>query len=257
MKLKAKSALVTGAGGGIGAAIAHKLAEEGARVAVVDLKLTSAEEVAQSICASGGEAFAIDADVANDIQVAAMVARTVEAFGGLDILVNNAGIVHPKDNALENTTEEAWDMTMTVNLKSIFLASRHALAPLEDGGGAIVNIASIVGLMGSFPSQIAYTASKGGVIALTRELGVALARRGIRVNAVAPGVTATPMGAQIVQDDEAWQLRRLHIPLGRLAQPEEIAAATAFLASDEAKYMTAQCISVDGGMTGAYLTPPD
>ena len=120
-----------------------------------------------------------------------------------------------------------------------------------------IDIASIVGLMGSFPSQIAYTASKGGVIALTRELGVALARRGIRVNAIAPGVTATRMGAQIVKDDEAWQLRRLHIPMGRLALPDEIAAATAFLASDEASYLTAQCIAVDGGMTGAYLSPPD
>lgn len=257
MKLKSKSAVVTGAGGGIGAAIALKLARDGARVAVADLNLANAEQTAQSVRDAGGEAIAIGANVAVDAEVAAMIASTVEAFGGLDVLVNNAGIVHPADNALEDTTEEAWDATMAVNLKSIFLTSRHALAPLENGGGAIVNIASVVGLMGSYPSQIAYTASKGGVISLTRELGVALARRGIRVNAIAPGVTATQMGAQIVKDDEAWQLRRLHIPMGRLGLPEEIAAATAFLASEEASYLTAQCIAVDGGMTGAYLTPSD
>ena len=257
MRLKDKPALVTGAGGGIGAAIAQKLAREGARVAIADLNEANAEQTAQGIREAGGEAVAIGGNVAVDAEVAAMIARTVEAFGGLDILVNNAGIVHPDDNALETTTEAAWDTTLAVNLKSIFLTSRHALPALENGGGAIVNIASIVGLMGSFPSQIAYTASKGGVIALTRELGVALARRGIRVNAIAPGVTATRMGAQIVKDDEAWQLRRLHIPMGRLALPDEIAAATAFLASDEASYLTAQCIAVDGGMTGAYLSPPD
>lgn len=258
MKLNGKRALVTGGANGIGAAIARRLAQDGCAVAIADLHLPPAEALAQDITAQGGHAVAVQGDVSKAASVATMVEETLRALGGLDILVNNAGIIHPQDKGLEDSSEEAWDITLSVNLKSIFLVSQKALPALEaGGGGAIVNIASIVGLVGSSPSQMAYTASKGGVIALTREMGVALARRGVRVNAVAPGLTATAMGQKLLADDEAWHLRRLHIPMGRMGVPEEIAALVAFLASDDASYMTAQVLAVDGGMVGAYLSPPD
>ncbi|MDX1742438.1 MAG: glucose 1-dehydrogenase [Ruegeria sp.] len=258
MKLANKRAIVTGGGSGIGKAMSLHLAAQGCAVAIADINLKTATETAREVESQGGRAIAVQADVSNAESVTAMVAKATEAFGGLDILVNNAGIVHKDDRSIEDTTEEAWDRTLSVNLKSIFLATRAALPALEaTGNSAVVNVASIVGMMGSFPAQIAYTASKGGVIALSREMGVVLARRGVRVNAVAPGVTFTPMATQLVADDEAFEVRRQHIPMGRMAEPAEIAAAVAFLASDDASYITSHVMPVDGGMTGAFLTPPD
>jgi NAD(P)-dependent dehydrogenase (short-subunit alcohol dehydrogenase family) len=258
MRLFGKRAIITGAAAGIGAAIAERFVAEGARVLVADRNRAGAEAVAERLRAAGGEVAAIEVDVSVSDSVAAMVGASVERFGGLDVFVNNAGIVHPQDTDAEATPEDAWDLTLAVNLKSVYLGARHAIPVIEaGGGGAIVNIASIVAMLGSHPSQIAYTASKGGMVALSRELAVSLARRGIRVNAVCPGVTQTAMAARLVRDEAAHELRRLHIPMGRLALPDEIAAVTAFLASDDASYITGQAIAVDGGMVGAYLTPPD
>lgn len=258
MRLNGKRAIVTGAASGIGAAIALRFAREGASVAIADLNGEAAEAMAGRLRADGSKAVAIAADVSSSQSVRRMIEICVADFGGLDILVNNAGIVHRDDTQVEATSEEAWDATLAVNLKGVFLCSKFAVpAMLKSGGGAIVNVASIVGLVGSYPAQIAYTASKGGVLALSREMAVGLARRGIRVNAICPGLTMTAMLEGLVHDDAAFQLRRLHIPMGRMAAPDEIAATAAFLASGEASYITGQTVPVDGGLYGAYLTPPD
>lgn len=259
MRLKEKRAIVTGAGAGIGAAIADKLAAEGARVVVADRNLDGARETVGQLVAAGAEAFALEVDVSSATSAQDLIAECVSRLGGLDILVNNAGIVHPADREVEDTAEEAWDTTLAVNLKGIFLCSQHAIpAMVASGGGAIVNVASIVALVGSFPAQIAYTASKGGVLSMSREMAVGLARRKIRVNSISPGWTATRMAMNLMADDPAaFELRRMHIPMGRMGTPAEIAAVAAFLASDEASYVTGQNFPVDGGLTGAFLTPPD
>ncbi|RJG09019.1 SDR family oxidoreductase [Pseudomonas cavernicola] len=258
MKLVGKRAIVTGSAGGIGEAIAERLAEDGASVLIADKNFVGAQATADRLRNSGYTALPMEVDVSSSKSVEEMVAYAVEAFGGIDILVNNAGIVHRDDTDAESTPESVWDLTLSINLKSVFLCSKFAIPAMErSGGGSIINIASIVALMGSCPSQVAYTASKGGVISLTRELAVVLARRKIRVNAICPGLTATALAAQLVEDDDAYQLRRLHIPMGRMGQPKEIASTVAFLASDDSAYITGQALSVDGGMTGAYLTPPD
>jgi NAD(P)-dependent dehydrogenase (short-subunit alcohol dehydrogenase family) len=258
MMLAGKRAIITGSAAGIGAATAARFVAEGARVMIADRNFEVAKAMASRLSSRASVVFALEVDVSRTESVRNMVDTCVAEFGGIDILVNNAGIVHRDDAEVEYTTEEAWDATLGVNLKGVFLCSKFALAAIEaSGGGAIVNIASIVALRGSFPSQIAYTASKGGVIALSREMAVGLARRNIRVNAICPGLTATEMAAGLVADDAAYQLRRMHIPMGRMGQPDEIASVAAFLASDDASYITGQAIAVDGGLTEAFLTPPD
>ncbi len=258
MRLTGKRAIVTGGANGIGAAIVARLAADGARVVVADKNLAAARHLAAELNARGEGAVAIEVDVASSQSVRSMIEAAVADFGGLEVLVNNAAIVHPQDSDAEATSEEAWDTTLAVNLKSVYLCSKFAIPAIErSGGGSIINIASIVGLLGSCPAQIAYTASKGGMIALSRELAITLARRGIRVNAVCPGITDTAMAKFFVHDKAAFELRRQHIPMGRMAAPEEVAATVAFLASDDASYITGAALPVDGGMTGAYLTPPD
>jgi NAD(P)-dependent dehydrogenase (short-subunit alcohol dehydrogenase family) len=258
MKLNGKRAIVTGSAAGIGAAIAERFAAEGARVVVADRNLERAEAMAERLRGTGADVFALGVDVSSPDSTRSMVEKCEARFGGLEILINNAGIVHPEDHEIETTSEEAWDATLAVNLKGIFLCSKFSIpAILAAGGGAIVNISSVVALVGSYPAQIAYTASKGGVLAMSRDRAVALARRGIRVNAICPGWTATEMAAALMRDKEAFELRRLHIPMGRVGQPSEIAATAAFLVSNEASYITGQAFSVDGGLTGAFLTPPD
>lgn len=256
--LKDKVVMVTGAGRGIGRATAARFAAEGARVVIADRNVERATATAERLRASGADVFALGVDVSSSESVQHMVRECVARFGGLEILVNNAGIVHPQDSEIETTPDEAWDTTLAVNLKGIFLCSKHAVpAILAAGGGAILNISSIVALVGSYPAQIAYTASKGGVLSMSREMAVGLARRGIRVNAICPGWTATEMAMGLTRDEAGFELRRMHIPMGRMGLPAEIAAAAAFLVSDEASYVTGHAFPVDGGLTGAFLTPPD
>ena len=258
MKLNGSRAIVTGSAAGIGAAIAERFAAEGARVVIADRNVERAEVTAERLRSAGADVFALGVDVSSSDSARDMVETCVARFGGLEILVNNAGIVHPHDNEIETTTEEAWDTTLAVNLKGIFVCSKYAVPAISTaGGGAIINISSIVALVGSYPAQIAYTASKGGVLSMSREMAVGLARRKIRVNAICPGWIGTEMAASLVPDEAAYQLRRLHIPMGRMGLPAEIAATAAFLASDEASYITGQAFPVDGGLTGAFLTPPD
>jgi NAD(P)-dependent dehydrogenase (short-subunit alcohol dehydrogenase family) len=258
MKLSGKRAIVTGGAAGIGAAIAARFVAEGARVVIADRNLEKAEATADRLRGTGADVVATGVDVASAEPVEDMVRDCVARFGGLDILVNNAGIVHPDDNEIETTTDEAWDTTLAVNLKGMFLCSKHAIPAISAaGGGAILNISSIVALVGSYPAQIAYTASKGGVLSMSREMAVGLARRGIRVNAICPGWTATEMAMGLMRDEAAFELRRMHIPMGRMGLPSEIATTAAFLVSDEASYITGQAFAVDGGLTGAFLTPPD
>lgn len=258
MRLKGKRAIVTGSAAGIGAAIAERFAAEGARVVIADRNAEGAAATAERLRGTGADVVAHGVDVSSPEAVQGMVQACVARFGGLEILVNNAGIVHPQDSEIDTTPDQAWDTTLAVNLKGVFLCSKHAVpAILAAGGGAILNISSIVALVGSYPAQIAYTASKGAVLSMSREMAVGLARRGIRVNALCPGWTATEMAMGLMRDEDAYQLRRMHIPMGRMGQPSEIATAAAFLVSDEASYITGQAFPVDGGLTGAFLTPPD
>lgn len=256
--LAGRRIIVTGAARGIGFAAARVFVAQGARVAIADLDGRAAAEAAVRADPSG-RSIGIEADVGRPDSVAAMVAEAVRAMDGIDGLFNNAGIVHRQDGDIAETTMAAWDATIAVNLTGVFLTCRHAIAAMrESGGGAIVNNASVVASLGSFPSQIAYTAAKGGVVAMSRELGVAHARCGIRVNSVSPGLTRTDMAAQLVrQDVDAARAERLgHVPMGRYGEPEEIARVAAFLLSDAAGYVTAQDWAVDGGLTRAFLCPP-
>jgi NAD(P)-dependent dehydrogenase (short-subunit alcohol dehydrogenase family) len=251
-RFEGKVALVTGAGGGIGLASARRFAEEGAQVVCADLDEATGRAAAEEV----GGTF-VPVDVASEPAVEAMFAAAVEAYGGLDVSFHNAGISPPEDASIVDTDLATWRRVQEVNLTSVYLCCRHAIPRLRArGGGAIVNTASFVGVMGSATSQISYTASKGGVIALSRELGVELAREGIRVNALCPGPVDTPLLRELFAKDPERAARRLvHIPMGRFALASEVAAAAAFLASDDASFITASTFLVDGGITGAYTTP--
>lgn len=256
MRLAGKVALVTGAGSGIGRESARLFAKEGAKVVVVDINPMAGEETVSSIRGAGGEAVFFRADVSQATDAQAMVAYTEETYGRLDVLFNNAGIFHPEDGSILETDERIWDLVMAVNLKGVFLGCKYGIpALLRAGGGSIINTASFVALMGSAVSQIAYTASKGGVLALTREIAVEFARRNIRANALCPGPVETPLLAELLSDSVRRQRRLVHIPAGRFARAEEIARAALFLASDESSYINGAVFLVDGGITAAYLTP--
>lgn len=256
MRLSGKVALITGAGSGIGRASALLFAREGARVVVVDINRETAEETVSLIRREGGTAVSFQADVSKASDAKAMVEFAEQVYGRLDVLFNNAGIFHPRDGSILETEEEVWDRVISVNLKGVFLGCKYGIpALLRAGGGSIINMASFVALMGSAVSQIAYTASKGGVLALTREIAVEFARRNIRANALCPGPVETPLLASLLADPERRQRRLVHIPMGRFARPEEIAQAALFLASDESSYVNGAIFLVDGGITAAYLTP--
>jgi NAD(P)-dependent dehydrogenase (short-subunit alcohol dehydrogenase family) len=256
MRLKDKVALITGGGSGIGKASSLLFAKEGASVVVVDLKKETAEETAEEIRKSGGQAKAITADVSKAKDAEAMVAFAEKSFGRLNVVFNNAGVFHPNDESVTNTTEAIWDMVINVNLKGVFLGCQYAVpALLRAGGGSIINTASFVAVMGAAVPQIAYTASKGGVLAMTREIAVEFARQGIRANSLCPGPVETPLLAELLADPARRQRRLVHIPMGRFARAEEIANAALFLASDESSFITGSTFLVDGGISGAYITP--
>jgi NAD(P)-dependent dehydrogenase (short-subunit alcohol dehydrogenase family) len=255
-RLSGKVALITGGGSGIGKASCLAFAREGARVVVVDLKLETAEATAQEIRDAGGEARAFAANVAKAKDSEAMVAFAEKEFGALHIAFNNAGVFHPDDESVTTTSEEIWDMVIDVNLKGVFFGCKYEIpALLRAGGGSIINTASFVAVMGAAVPQIAYTASKGGVLAMTREIAVEFARQNIRVNALCPGPVETPLLAELLADPARRNRRLVHIPPGRFARAEEMANAALFLASDEASFVNATTFLVDGGITAAYITP--
>jgi NAD(P)-dependent dehydrogenase (short-subunit alcohol dehydrogenase family) len=251
-RLEGKVAVVTGGASGIGRAMCERFAGEGATVAVVDLD----EEGGGELAAAVGGMF-VRTDVTSSDEVEALYGEVAARQGGIDICCHNAGISPPDDDSILETGLEAWERVQRVNLTSVYLCCKHALPHLlARGRGSIVNTASFVAVMGAATSQISYTASKGGVLALSRELGVQFARQGVRVNALCPGPVNTPLLVELFAKDPERAARRLvHIPMGRFAEPSEIAAAAAFLASDDASFVTASTFLVDGGISGAYVTP--
>jgi NAD(P)-dependent dehydrogenase (short-subunit alcohol dehydrogenase family) len=244
-RLEGKVCVITGAASGIGAETAAVFADEGAKVVGVDL-----------VEGSPGD-LAFQADVSSEDDVKRVYDGTREAFGRIDVLFNNAGINPNDDTSVLDTSVESWQRVQDVNLRSVFLCCKHGIPHLlESGGGSVINTASFVAVMGAAVSQISYTASKGGVLALSRELGVEFARRGVRVNALCPGPVATPLLLELFAKDEEQAARRMvHVPMGRFGEPREIADAALFLASDESSYVNATSFMVDGGLSGAYVTP--
>jgi NAD(P)-dependent dehydrogenase (short-subunit alcohol dehydrogenase family) len=255
-RLDGKVAVITGAGSGIGRVAASLFAAEGAQVVVADVVGDQAEAAVADIEGAGGTATAVTVDVSDEAQVAAMIDRALSTYGGVHVLFNNAGIFPGDDGGILDTPPETWQRVMEVNLKGVWLGCRAAVpAMLDSGGGSIVNVASFVALVGAATAQMAYTASKGGVLAMTRELAVEYARKGIRANSICPGPIETPLLAELLSDPERRQRRLVHIPIGRFGRPEEIAKAALFLASDDASFVTGSALVVDGGITAAYVTP--
>jgi len=252
MRLKGKVALITGAGGGIGRQSALLFAKEGASIVAVDVNEQAAGDTAASI----ENALAVHADVSKARDCERMVAEAEKKFGKLDVLFNNAGIMHAKDDDAMSTDEAVWDLTLDVNAKGVFLGCKYGIPALKRaGGGSVINTASFVALLGAATPQIAYTASKGAVLAMTRELAVIHARENIRVNALCPGPLKTELLMKFLDSEAKKQRRLVHIPMGRFGEAEEMARAALFLASDDASYVTGTEFLVDGGITAAYVTP--
>ncbi len=253
-RLEGRVAVITGAGSGIGYASAKRLASEGAKIVAVDTNPETGEKIAQE---TGG--IFVKADVTNSAEVENMYKVAFDTYGRIDIAFNNAGISPPDDDSILTTGLDAWERVNRVNLTSVFLCCKYVIPYMQKAGkGSIINTASFVATMGAATSQIAYTASKGGVLSMTRELGVQFAREGIRVNALSPGPVNTPLLRELFAKDQARAARRLiHIPMGRFADASEIAAAVAFLASDDSSFITASNFLVDGGISAAYVTPLD
>lgn len=258
MRLKGKRAFISGAGGGIGAATALKFAREGARLVLADIRREAAEAVAARITAEKGEAVVLAGDVGDADACRDLIDESVAQLGGLDIMFNNAGIVLAGDAGPIDTPLDIWERTIRVNLTGVFLACKFGIPHLlQTGGGSVVNNASVVALVGSAYPQIAYTAAKGGVVSMTREMAVLYARQGLRFNAVCPGPIDTTMVRAFIKEESNWESRRPYMPMGRLGTVEEVANLVAFLASDEASYITGAAYAVDGGISAAYVIRDD
>jgi len=263
MRLAGKRALVTGAGSGIGRESALLFAAEGASLVCADLHLDNARQTAERIGELGGRAVALPVDVRDDTSVATMVAEAERALGGLDVLFNNAGVALADDSGVEDTPLATWEAAIGVNLTGVFLCCRHGIPALlrgrasaaSGGGASIVNMASMVAFIGAATPQIAYTAAKGGVVAMTREIAVQYARRGLRANALCPGPVRTPLTEAFFDTEAKLARRRVHMPMGRFGETAEVARVAAFLASDESSYVTGASWLADGGITAAYVTP--
>ena len=256
MRLQDKVALITGAGSGIGRETALLFAAEGAQVVVVDVNDPAGEETVRMVRGQGGAATYTHADVSKAADCEAMVRVAEDLYGKLNVMFNNAGIMHSADDDAIATSEDVWDLTMAINLKGVFLGCKYGLPALRRaGGGSVINTASFVALIGAATPQVAYTASKGGVLALTRELAVVHARENIRVNALCPGPLKTPLLMNFLNTEEKKQRRLVHIPMGRFGEAKEMAQAALYLASDESSFLTGATFSVDGGITAAYVTP--
>jgi NAD(P)-dependent dehydrogenase (short-subunit alcohol dehydrogenase family) len=251
-RLDGKVCVITGAGGGMGADAAVLFTEEGARVCVGDVNGEAAAKVADDV---GG--LGVQVDVSDSDSVQAMYRAAAEHFGGIDVLYNNAGISPADDDSILETDLDAWERVQAVNTRGVYLCCRHGIPYLlERGGGSVINVASFVAIVGAATSQISYTASKGAVLSMTRELGVQFARRGVRVNALCPGPVETPLLLRIWGETPGAAERRLvHLPMGRMAKPREVVNAALFLASNESSYVNAATFLVDGGLTAAYVTP--
>jgi len=254
-RLEGRVAVVTGGCSGIGLATVERFAEEGAQVVIGDLDETRGQEVVDGLGNAGG--LFVHCDVTDKEQVDALFAQAKDTYGSVDVAFNNAGISPPEDDSILDTDLEAWRRVQEVNLTSVYLCCKAVLPyMLEQGRGSIINTASFVAVMGAATSQISYSASKGGVLSMSRELGVQFARQGVRVNALCPGPVNTPMLQELfAKDAERAQRRLVHVPMGRFAEPVEIANAAVFLASDESSFITANTFLVDGGISGAYVTP--
>ena len=254
-RLDGKVCVITGAGGGMGRDAAELFTQEGAKVCAADVNLDAAKKTV-SHCQEG-TAFAQQVDVADEESVSAMMQAAKDHFGGIDVLYNNAGISPADDASVLDTTTDAWDRVQAVNTRGVFLCCKHGIPHLlERGGGSVINVASFVAIVGAATSQISYTASKGAVLSMTRELAVQFARQHVRVNALCPGPVETPLLLRIFGDDPAaLERRRNHWPTGRLAKAREIVNGALFLASDESSYVTGATFLVDGGLTAAYVTP--
>ena len=256
MRLQDKVAIITGAGSGIGREAALIFAHEGARVVVADMNDDAGARTVEDIAGAGGDAAFVSVDVARAASVEALVAEAEGTYGRLDVIFNNAGIFPDADGSVVDTSEDVWDLVMNVNLKGVFLGCKYAIPAMQRaGGGSIINVASFVALVGAATPQIAYTASKGGVLSMTREIAVEFARQNIRANALCPGPVDTPLLQSILSDPVKRERRLVHIPPGRFAQATEIANAALYLASDESSYVNGSTFVVDGGITAAYVTP--
>ena len=256
MRLADKVALITGAGSGIGRESALLFAREGAKIVAADVDDAGGARVVAEIEAAGGAAVYAHADVSKAADAEGMVRAAEESFGRLDVLFNNAGIMHSDDDNAISTEESVWDLTMNINLKGVFMGCKYGIPALRRaGGGSIINVASFVALMGAATPQLAYTASKGGVLAMTRELAVIHARENIRVNAICPGPLRTELLMKFLNTEAKKQRRLVHIPIGRFGEAIEIARSALFLASDESSFTTGATFTVDGGITAAYVTP--